>query len=69
MKRLKENQKHGCYWCRQEGIKTQAIWREKGCLGMHACEKHRPDLEKKELADARRDNHVSEADYQTWWKI
>uniref|UniRef100_A0AB39CEM0 Uncharacterized protein n=1 Tax=Pseudomonas phage HRDY3 TaxID=3236930 RepID=A0AB39CEM0_9VIRU len=69
MKRLKENQKYGCTWCKKEGRKVPAIWRERGFAGSWACEKHRPDLEKQEREDAVRESRMTEADYQTWGRL
>jgi len=69
MKRLKENQKHGCTWCKKAGEKVQAIWRERAHGGSWACEKHREDLHKKEVEDARADQRMTEADYQTWGRL
>lgn len=62
MRRLKGNQRHGCDYCRREGKKEPAVWTE---AGETACDAH-----KKTLADRRRsDDHLTEADYQTWVRL
>lgn len=69
MKRLKANQQHGCTYCKQVGEKRPAIWRQDGFHGLTACEKHRIQLEADEVRQRREDDHLSEADYQTWYRL
>ena len=64
----KERKKAGnlyCSFCRPE--KVPAIWRQEGRLYNHkdgyACEAH------KDLIPVDRDEHLTEADYQTWMRL
>ncbi len=70
MKKLKANQRHGCYYCKQQGVKTPAVYRGDGITGASytACEQHKPDLDKYERKQYERDQHLTEADYQTWYR-
>ena len=66
--RNKERQKAGniyCSFCRPE--KVDAVWRRQGLFCSHkdgyACNLH------KELIYDDRDDHLTEADYQTWMRV
>lgn len=67
MKKIKANQMGA--WCSFCSPKTtRAVWREAG-MGSgkkHACDEHREALAAYEREESKRDDYMSEADYQTW---
>lgn len=68
MKKIKE--KEGIPWCKWCPEKTvRATWRSSGmALSKHACEEHRDKL--REYESSQKDTgHMTEADYQTWYKL
>ena len=60
-----ENGDTYCPYCKPE--KVRAIWRRSGFIDFRtevACDKHKHLIE--EEPD---DDHMTEADYQTWWRL
>ncbi|KXS55066.1 MAG: Uncharacterized protein AWU57_569 [Marinobacter sp. T13-3] len=68
MYRLKKNQKHSCSYCREQGIKTPAIWRSRGWYET-ACEDHKAQLDQDETKRETREQRMTEADHQTWGRL
>jgi len=68
MKKIKEKEgKPWCKWCPDKTVK--AVWRTSGMgLSKHACELHKDQLREYEN-HCRDSDHMSEADYQTWWNL
>lgn len=69
MKRIsgkqRENGMRYCTYCKDEGKgRIDALWRESGGGMRFACESHRDKIEARE-----NDDHMTEADYQTWWRL
>lgn len=51
-----------CNWCN-----APAEWRSSGLgLSTYACDTHRPELRQHEVA--RLDGHMTEGDYQSWYR-
>lgn len=68
MKRISSKQRENgmryCTYCKDKGLgRIDAVWRERGG-GNLACEAHRDNLAARE-----NDDHMTEADYQTWWRL
>lgn len=61
MRRLKQKQRHGCDYCRADGIKRPAVWTEQS---KHACDEHKPRIEAE-----RDDGYRTQADYDTWMRL
>lgn len=68
MKRIRE--KDGKPWCKFCPEKTvRAVWRSTGMsINKHACEEHQQELRALEVS-RRDDDHMSEADHQTWGRL
>lgn len=71
MKMIKATESYQCTWCKAAGKKVPAVWRLKGLGGISkkACEEHREDLREYEKKLQAQDQHMSEADYQTWGRL
>lgn len=68
MKRLKPNQ-IGPYCSFCEPRTTKAVFRNDVMFNKFACDNHKKDLMKYEHDQDERDSHLTEADYQTWWRL
>jgi len=68
MKKMKPTSTQPCTHC-----KDRATWRSSGFSlnkWEYACESHKEIIRLKEAAaNQRRDDHMSEADYQTWGRL
>ena len=62
MKPTKQTDTHTCDWCRKSGVKKKAAWRSHGFSTQYACEHHKGSIHKD-------DGHLTEADYQTWYRL
>lgn len=68
MKKLKPNQRHGCSFCKVQGLVIQAVWRGQSMsLTRYACDDHRQTLADVEKAEREQDSRMTEADYQSWY--
>lgn len=68
MKKIKEHEiGPWCKWCPEKTVR--AVWRASGHIGEHACEEHREDLLTYERKVRNTEDHLSEADYQTWMRV
>jgi hypothetical protein len=58
-----------CIYCKVTGKKVQAVWHLTGA-NKQACDEHKHKLVEIITAEHRgNDDHLSEADYQTWMKL
>ncbi|GFD77248.1 hypothetical protein KUL118_01100 [Tenacibaculum sp. KUL118] len=68
MKKLKANQRGP--WCSFCEPKTErAVYRENGFAGKFACSEHKSALAEHEKREVEREEHLTEADYQTWMRL
>ena len=68
MKKLKSTQVGP--WCSYCPPKTvRATFRQHGFSGEFCCDAHRSNLHAEEVAQAAKDEYMTEADYQTWGKL
>ena len=71
MKKLKKHvQENGamCDFCRPR--KITAIWRTDGMVHIGlACRNHKHKLRELEETHAQHEEHLTEADYQTWMRL
>jgi hypothetical protein len=59
MKRVKLKETNICEYCRNQGIKRKAEWKDSG---RYVCSEHKEKL--------NLDNgYMTEADYQTWYRL
>jgi hypothetical protein len=63
LKRLKPKQKHGCDWCRDDGLKVPGVYRNMG-FNKVACEDHLPELLTGEKRQAINDSYQTDAEFQ-----
>lgn len=57
-------------WCSFCAPKTtRAVYRENGFADTFSCSKHKSDLAEHEKQQSKRDEHLTEADYQTWMRV
>lgn len=52
-------------WCSYCHGKIRATHRADGWTGKFCCEQHKQELAK----DEKRNDHISEADYETWMRV
>lgn len=68
MRKLKPNQLgHWCSFCEKEARK-RATYTNSGFMQKYACTDHTKELEAWEHKD-RGTDHLTEADYQTWFNV
>lgn len=68
MKKLKAKQLGP--WCSFCAPKTtRAVYRENGFADTFACPLHKSNLDIHEKRKSEREEHLTEADYQTWMRV
>ncbi|EAZ97027.1 hypothetical protein [Marinobacter sp. ELB17] len=68
MKRLKDDQRNSCLFCKSAGNKVRAVWRSHG-FQEAACDDHKDDLMRVEVEREQREARYTEADRQTWERL
>lgn len=68
IKKIKPEHITNCIYCKEHGIKTQAIW-HLTVRNKQACDAHKDVLEDIIEECKAYERHYTEADYQTWLRL